>query len=287
MNIKELTLNSPLYPERLARIASPPKELYVAGSDLTDLLQRPAVTIVGSRRITTYGERVTAELAARLAEQGVVIVSGLALGVDALAHRAAMEAGGLAIAVLPSPLDNIVPRRHQRLAERIIDQGGALVSEYAPGDIPFKQNFIARNRIMSGLGDALLVAEAAEKSGTSHTARFALDQNKTVLAVPGDIHRLTSQGTNNLIKSGAVPVTHVKDVLHALGLHLHTTNHRQVKGANANEQAILDLMLQGVSAASELLTGSRLDTSKFNQALTMLELSGKIRPLGGNQWAIY
>lgn len=288
MNIKELKLKSPLYPERLRRIPSPPKKLYVAGADLTTLLCRPAVTIVGTRRMTVYGERVTAQLATELAEQGVVIVSGLALGVDALAHREALKAGGLCVAVLPGPLDNIVPHSHYRLAGQILEQGGALVSEYAPGDIPFRQNFIARNRIMSGLGDVLLVTEATDKSGTSHTARFAADQHKMVLAVPGDIYRPTSKGTNNLLKSQtAAPVTSVKDILNVLGLHDHVTNHRQVKGGNANEQTILDLMLQGISDGHDLFERAGLDISKFNQAITMLELNSKIRALGGNHWAIY
>ncbi|HEY5442387.1 MAG TPA: DNA-protecting protein DprA, partial [Candidatus Saccharimonadales bacterium] len=216
-----------------------------------------------------------------------VIVSGLALGIDGLAHQAALDAGGLTIAVLPSPLETIVPATHRRLAQTILDQGGALVSEYAAGETPFKQNFIARNRLMAGLGQVLLITEAAEKSGSLHTARFALEQGKTVMAVPGNIGSRGSVGTNHLIKSGATPVTSYIDVLHALGLEPRQATDRAVKGRNAHEQSLLDLLAQGVSDGEELLRRSGLTASAFNQALTMLEISSKVRTLGANHWSTY
>lgn len=287
MNINKLTLRSRDYPEPLRHLAGKPKQLYHAGAPLTQLLERPRVTIVGTRRISTYGERVTRQLAEQLAEQGVVIISGLAFGVDAIAHEAALRVGGLCIAVLPSSLDNIVPVSNARLAGAILDSGGALISEYAPGEIPQKQNFIARNRIMSGLGQAVLVTEGRQKSGTSHTSKFALEQGIDLLAVPGNIYDPGSYVTNNLIKSGAGIVTSVDDVLHAIGLAPHETPIRNVKGSNQNEQTILDLMLGGLSDGDDLLDKSGLEVPKFNQSLTMLEISGKIRPVGANNWAIF
>src|SRR5688572_8235522 len=185
MKIKKLTLNQQFFPEKLLTLHDAPKQLFVAGADLSEILQRPAVAIVGSRKVTSYGRAVTAQLAGELARAGVVIISGLAIGVDAIAHRAALDNHGLTIAVLPSSLDHIYPASHYALAQEIVDKGGALISEYPEGAaIAYKGNFIARNRIVSGLSDAVLITEAAEKSGTLHTADFALQQGKDVLAVP-------------------------------------------------------------------------------------------------------
>jgi len=284
MEINKLTLKQ--LPERLQQIASPPKLLYCAGASLDDLLQYACVAVVGSRKVTAYGRQVTTQLAGQLAEQGVVIISGLALGVDAIAHQAALDASGKTIAVLPGPLETIYPRSHQQLAEQILEQGGALVSEYPEGTEPFRTNFIARNRLVAGLCDTLLITEAAEKSGSLHTARFALEQGKEVLAVPGNITSSTSTGANNLLKAGAVPVTSTEDILVTLGLREHTTGIKSVIGRDPEEQAVLDLLLQGVSDGEELQRTSKLDITSFNQTLTMLEISGKIRALGANQWAI-
>lgn len=286
MIIKKLTLKNRRFPEVLRNMAKPPAQIYTAGAPLESLLKRPRVAIVGSRRITPYGRQVTTQLAGELAEQGVVIISGLALGIDAAAHQAALDAGGLAIAVLPSPIEKIVPAMNRPLARRIIEWGGALVTEYGEDDKTFKQNFIARNRLVSGLADVLLITEASEKSGSLHTANFALQQGKDVLAVPGNITSLTSAGTNNLIKSGATPVTSYLDVLHVLGLKDHSTKAREIRGRNANEQTVLDLLLAGTNDGAELLEKSGLSASSFSQVLTMLELSGKICPLGANQWSL-
>jgi DNA processing protein len=288
MNIKKLTLKSADYPEPLRQLHKPPQSVYATGATLNDLVSRPSVAIVGTRRMTLYGKQVTRDIAMKLAEQGVVIISGLAFGVDALAHRAALDAGGTAIAVLPSPLDNILPVANRRLAENIIAGGGALVSEYPPGEIPFKQNFIARNRIVSGLAKVVLIIEAGEKSGALYTARFANEQNRELFAVPGSISSPYSVGTNNLIKNqSAAAATSYKDILVSLGIYAHTLKPRDIKGRNRHEQVILDLILKGVADGDDLLEKSNLDITEFNQTMTMLEISSKIRALGGNNWSIY
>lgn len=180
-----------------------------------------------------------------------------------------------------------MPTANRGLAERIIEQGGALVSEYPPGTRPQKQFFIARNRLMSGLADAVLITEAIEKSGALHTARFAIEQGRDILAVPGSIYSHASVGTNNLIKTlRAASVTSYKDVLECLGLNEHSVHAREVKGRNRNEQVILDLILQGSSEANDILDNSGLDVREFNTALTMLEIGGKIRALGANHWSL-
>lgn len=273
-------------PPLLQDIPSPPAQLYHIGTPLGQLLERPRVAIVGSRKFSPYGAQVTADLVRKLAEQGIVIISGLALGIDGIAHRAALEAGGLTIAVLPSPLDDIAPADHQGLARQIVEQGGALVSEYPTGAFPAKQNFIARNRLMSGLAQAVLVTEATENSGTRHTARFAREQHRDLMAVPGNITSAGSVGTNNMLKEGALFVTSYEDVLFTLQLQPHSSKLREVRGSNRNEQTVLDLLVRGVNDGDQLLTESKLDVSQFNQVLTMLEISGKIRPLGMNHWGL-
>lgn len=288
MKINKVSLPQENYPKKLLALSDAPKELYLLGADLGDLLARPAVAIVGSRKVSAYGQQVTATLAGDLARAGVVIISGLAIGVDGIAHRAALEAGGLTIAVLPSGLEYIYPASHQQLAKQIIEQGGALISEYPEHEkIAYKGNFVARNRIVSGLADAVLITEAAEKSGTLHTADFALQQGIDVLAVPGNITSPTSAGTNNLIRSGATIVTSVEDVFQVLGI-APTGKQKTAAptGSTPEEQMLLDLLFDGTQAGDTLLESSKLDVRQFNQTLTMLEIRGIIRPLGNNRWAL-
>jgi DNA processing protein len=280
------------YPASLRNIYHPPQQLFVREQDtgaFDDIMARKRVAIVGTRKITSYGQSVTSRLAGELAAHDIVVISGLAIGTDAVAHQAALEAQGLTMAVLPSPVENVQPRTHIRLAQQILQQHGALVSEY-PADSPiYKPNFVARNRIVSGLADALLITEAADNSGTMHTAKFALEQGATVMAVPGNILSPTSAGTNNLLKTGATPVTSIKDIFHVLGIKhgggkLNGTF--ASKGANQHEQQILDLIVQGISSGGDLLRASGQNIEQFNSNLTMLEITAKIRALGNNYWAL-
>ncbi len=285
MKVKKITLQSNSYPATLREIAAPPKELYYLGAEPETWLDKPRVAVVGSRNVTPYGRSVTESLVRELAERGIRIVSGLALGVDAIAHQVATEVGGAHIAVLANGLDQIYPASNTSLARKLLEQGGALISEYPEGTPSYKQNFVARNRIVAGLADALLITEASEKSGTLHTARFALEQGQDVLVVPGNITSPNSVGCNNLIKAGATPVTSVDDILHALGAdNLIETTHVH-RGENEHEQAILDLLYAGTSDGHILLKVSGLSPDLFSQTLTMLELGGKVHPLGNNHWA--
>lgn len=283
-----LKLNSSNIPDKLNQVSSPPKQLFVEG-DLAGLLDKPAVAIVGSRKVSAYGRAITEQLARELAGQGIIIISGLAFGVDSIAHQATLDAGGLTIAVLPTPLGQIYPVSHRGLAKKIIEQGGALVSEYPDGSETHIGNFVARNRIIAGLADGTLVTEGALKSGSLHTARFALNAGREVMAVPGNVNSITSEGTNNLIKAGATPITCADDVLFCLKLKTKRTRAKVAKaptGANPAEQAILDLLFKGTQDGSELQLQSGQPAEDFNQTLTMLEITGKIRSLGANQWTI-
>jgi DNA processing protein len=253
--------------------------------DLEELLKRPCVGIVGSRKLSAYGRWVTERLSRELARHGIVVVSGLALGVDSVAHQACLEGQGGTIAVLPSAVEEIYPSSHRQLAQRILEQGGALVSEYPKGTPTLRSNFIARNRLIAGLSDVLVITEAALKSGSLHTARFALEQGKEVMAVPGNINSVTSEGTNNLLRSGATLVTSVDDVLASLHLSpASTTVTRQ--GDTPAEQAIIDALKNGVTDGNQLQLKTELSIDLFNQSLTMLELNGVVRSLGANQWTL-
>ncbi len=285
MKVKKVSLNDSDYPAPLRQIAAPPKQLYYLGAEPGTWTARPRVAIVGSRGVTPYGRAVTERFASQLAARGITIVSGLALGVDTVAHRAALEAGGAHIAVLANGLDKIYPASNTELARRLLAHGGSIISEYPETTPSFKQNFVARNRIVAGLADALLITEASERSGTLHTARFALEQGRDVLVVPGNINSPQSVGCNNLIKSGAQPVTSVDDILMALGADNLIETATVHRGDTPEEQSVLDMLYTGVSDGHALLQGSGLPTDTFTQTLTMLELSGKIHPLGNNHWA--
>lgn len=284
MKIQKLTPIDSAFPEALRTIPDPPKELYVLGN-LAALAEQPSLSVVGTRKVTPYGKSVTLDLVRAVAAQGIVIVSGLALGVDCLAHQAALEAGGKTVSVLPCGLDKPYPATNRPLARKILEQGGALVSEYPEGAPPLQHQFIARNRLVSGLGDGLLITEAAIKSGTLHTANFALDQGKTVMAVPGNITSDLSQGTNSLIKTGADPITQAQDILDAMGIGKQLEL-SEVLAANAEEESILSLIRSGTTDGSELQTLSQLDAVSFNQTLTMLEITGKIRAVGAGHWSL-
>lgn len=284
MKINNIAKKHKQYPLYFNEIAHPPKELFILGEEITDYL--PAVTIVGSRKLTPYGKEVTYRLAYDLAKVGVTIVSGLALGVDGVAHRAAVDARGRTIAVLAGGLDSIHPSTHRNLAIDILKHSGSLISEYPAGTPPLKQNFVARNRLVAALSDVVLITEAAAASGSLITARFGIEQNKTVAAVPGPITSGQSVGTNNLIKSGAMTVTTAEDILQILGIKSEEAPRAAVFGDTAEEQAIIDLMQTGITALEELQKQANLDPSLFNQTITMLEISDKIRPLGAAHWTL-
>lgn len=278
-------LDSSELPHRLKQLDQPPKQLFVKGSSLDSLIEKtPTVAIVGSRKPTNYGKEVTTEIAKSLAKQGVTIVSGLAFGIDSIAHQACIDVAGKTIAVLPSALNNIYPKMHRNLAENILKAGGNLTSEYPESTPILKHNFIARNRLISGLADIIIVTEATEKSGTLHTANFGLVQAKTIMAVPGSILSPYSKGTNNLIKSGALPVTDISDILFELGIKKNQSS--KINASSPEEYIILELLKEGIRDGFVLQQKSKLSTQLFNQTLTLLEINGQINPMGNNQWAI-
>jgi DNA processing protein len=284
MKINTITPDEHSFFQIINTIASKPKTLYFVGTLPTD--RQPVVAMVGTRKPTSYGKEVTFNLAYKLAEKGVVIVSGLALGVDAIAHKGALDAGGTTIAVLANGLDSIYPATHRQLAQRIVANGGALISEYPPGTLARDFQFLARNRIVSGLSNAVVVTEAASRSGTLATVAHALEQNREVFAVPGNITSPMSVGPNRLIQQGAHPVTTVEDILRVIAPDLVTAQTTLNLGTNPAERMLIDLLRSGIRNGDALQQASALDASTFSQTLTMLEIQGLIRGLGGNQWTV-
>jgi DNA processing protein len=282
-----ITSHNKEFPPQLLQIPGPPHELFIEATNWPNLLQKPMLAVVGSRRLSPYGRAVTESLVREVAARGVVIVSGLALGIDSVAHQAALDAGGTTIAVLPSGLDTIYPSAHRNLAKQIVEQGGALITEYPPKvTAGFKGNFIARNRLVAGMSKAVLVTEAAIRSGSLHTANFAIEQGKDVLAVPGPITNPNSAGCNNLIKTGATPITTAEDIFEALKLHIDTSPAHQFAAANAAEHAILQALLHGLTDGEDIYKQSGLSLNEYQQTLSMLEITGKIKACGGDTWAL-
>lgn len=282
MKIKKLSQKDEAYPALLGEINSPPKQLYTLGDQ--ELLNSRCVAVVGSRKAIDYGKEATHQIAAKLAECGLTIVSGLALGIDAAAHRAALEAGGDTIAVQANGLDEIYPATNRNLAKEILAKGGTIISEYEEGTPSLKQHFVARNRLISGLSIGIVVTQAAEGSGSLITANFALEQNRVVMAVPGNITSQMSVGANSLIKSGAYPVTSAEDVLDALELEAPELQAETATADSEEEQIILDLLSEGVNQDDDLIKQSGFDASEFNRVISLMELSGKVKNLGAGKW---
>ena len=288
MEINRIHPDEHNFTQRLASIANPPKSLCFMGKLPTS--GAPVVAIVGSRKPSAYGREVTEQLAGDLAKAGCTIVSGLALGIDGIAQRAALEAGGTVIGVIPNELPDISPQTNYKLAMNIIKNGGAILSEWKKGDgkVVNRWSFLERNRLVSGLADAVIITEAAERSGTLNTAAHALSQGRDVFAVPGNITSPLSAGCNALLKQGAYPATEAKDILQIIAPEqLKKSSQNQLPlGSSPEETIIINLIASGVRSGDQLQQQSGLSASNFSTALTMLEINGVIKPLGANNWTL-
>lgn len=284
MKINSISPLKHKYLQIIDTIAKTPKTLYYFGDFPAERI--PTVAIVGTRKPTAYGKEVTYQLAYDLAKKGIVVISGLALGIDAIAHRATLDAGGTTIAVLASGLDNIYPATNRQLAREIVEKGGAILTEYEPDVLARDFQFLERNRIVSGLSDAVIVTEAAMRSGTLATVTHALEQGREVFVVPGNITSPMSAGCNALIKQGAHPVTCAQDVLEIIAPHLLAGQALLPLGNTPLESTIIGFLQAGIRDGDQLQTESGADISEFSQALTMMEITGTIRSLGGNQWTL-
>jgi len=287
-SIDLITIQDKDYPKLLKEIYTPPALLYLRGKLKTS--DEFSLGIVGTRKLSAYGQQVASFIATELAQAGLTIISGLAKGIDTLAHRAALSVDDRTIAVLGSGLDkaNIYPFSNRRLAEEI-SQKGAVISEFPLGTQPLAQHFPQRNRIISGLSLGILVIEAPEKSGALITAKDALEQNRDVFAIPDSIFAQNSQGTNNLIKMGAKLVTQANDILEELNLNLLTESSpadKKIIPDNQEEALILKQLSRELIHIDKIIKQTKLSTAMVNSTLTLMEMKGKIKNLGGNNYVL-
>jgi DNA processing protein len=263
------------YPSLLRHTARPPLELYCSGN--AEAASGALVSVIGSRRMTSYGEEAVRILVPGLVAAGLTIVSGLAYGVDCFAHQVALECGGTCVAVLGSALDRVAPLANQGLLERLVMAGGCALSEYLPGTVARPHTFPARNRIVAGLSQVTLIIEAAERSGTLITARYALDAGREVCVVPADITRAGSDGIQRLLKQGARPVTNAQDILALYGpLPEGRIADRLSPALTGSAAAVYDLISHGARTSDFLLVQSGLSFSDLQSVLAVLELDGYI-----------
>ena len=285
-NIEIVTIKDEAYPAQLKEIASAPPVLYVRGDQT--ILSNKSIAIVGSRKFTEYGRRVTENLTKDLVRAGLTIVSGLALGIDGIAHRAALDSEGITAAVLGTGIDDatIYPREHFNLAQRIIGNGGALLTEQPLKTPSLKQNFPARNRIMAGLALGTLVIEAAEKSGSLITAQFALEQNREVFAVPGEIFSPQSTGANSLIKRGAKLVASATDILDEMNISsVQPRLALKIFEPKSDDEKTLWKILSSVPLHIDKISKlARLDTAAVSSTLAALEIEGAVKNIGGQNF---
>lgn len=263
------------YPESLKEIYSPPYVLYIKGELKNEDIN--AIAIVGSRKGTDYGKRATFEISSDLARSKITIVSGLALGLDTEAHKGAIAGSGRTIAVLANGLDTIYPTSNTNLTKKILENG-CVISEQPIGMPALKQNFPARNRIISGLSLGVMVTEAGESSGTLHTASFAIEQNKQIYALPGPIYNPLSKGPNNLIKNGAKPVTSSLDILEDFGV---SDDKLVTKPEGEDEKKIFEILKNDNLHIDEITQRAKAEPAEISKTLTMMEIRGKVRHLGG------
>lgn len=287
-NVRVITILDKDYPKLLKEIYSPPPVLFWRGSLPSD--DEFFLAIVGTRKPSAYGEHVTKTLARDLAQNGLTIVSGLALGIDSLAHSAALEAQGKTVAVLGCGIEraNIYPASNRYLAEKLVGGGGCIISEHPLGTPPLKHHFPRRNRIISGLSLGTLVVEAPLKSGALLTAQLALEQNREVFAVPGNITSAYSAGTNKLLKMGARVTTSAEDVLETLNLQKATQYlaAAAVVGESEEEVKILAYLEREPIHVDELSRSTGLPIQTINATLTLMEMRGKVRHMGGMNYIV-
>lgn len=285
--IKIITREESAYPKLLAEIYEPPPLLYYRGELQPDDF---SIAIVGTRKFSAYGQQVAENITTELTKNKITIVSGLALGIDSLAHNTCLENQGRTIAVLGTGIDqnSIYPSSNRYLAEKIVNAGGVILSEFPLGTPPLRHNFPQRNRIISGLSLGTLVIEAGEKSGALITASYALEQNREVFAVPGNIYSPVSAGPNNLIKQGARVATNASDVIETLDLNQITSyiENKKIIPETKEEELILSFLSHEPIYVDEIIRQSQLGAAKISSTLTIMEMKGMIKNLGNMQYII-
>jgi len=281
--VKFITILDEKYPDSLKEIYSPPIVIYYRGD--ISLLHDNLLAVVGSRKFTSYGKNAAEKIVYDLADAGYIIASGLALGIDTVAHEATLSAKGKTVAVLGCGPDITYPYSNAGLYKRILDTGGLIMSELMPGKPPLRQHFPARNRIISGLSRGILIVEGGVKSGALITARDGLEQNKDIFVIPGPIFSESSKGTNQLLKMGANLVTDADDVFEYYGFERKIKRNIS-KPANAVEEAIFEALKESENHIDQIIKSSGIEAQKIISTLTLMEIKGKVKNLGGMVYAL-
>lgn len=282
-NVKIVTIKSKTYPQLLRETISPPVILYCRGN--VDLLKTTCVAIVGTRRCTKYGKEVTYRFAYDIANSGLTVVSGLADGVDSVAHTATLDAKGHTIAVLACGINNCYPATNKPLYDRIVENDGLIISEHKPNEKALAYYFPARNRIIAGLSKGVLITEATEKSGSMHTKEYALENNRDLYVVPGRITDIYSSGCNAIIKNcQSTMVLSPDEIINAYGRELHVSENTVVVQTNMDEQLVLNILKTDELSYDEILEKSGLEPKTLNTLLMRLELKGLVNKLPGNYY---
>lgn len=292
MHISKITIKDKEYPKQLKNIPNPPKQLYFIGN--IELLNKNSIAIIGTRNASGNGKRLASKFSKELVAQGIAIVSGMAKGIDAEAHKATIEAGGKTIAVLGNGLNYVFPPENINLYKEIIKSGGLVVSEYLPNTPPSSNLFLERNRIVSGISIGVLVVEAAYRSGTSVTAKLAKEQDRKVFVLPHEINDKYGVGTNKLIRKGAILVTSTKEIIEEFDFleykEIKISNNKEktkdkvqkeITFENKEEKEVYELINNGFSNINEIHKKTNMQIQKLNQILFMLEIKGYIKKLVG------
>ena len=285
-DIKEIKITDENYPKLLKEISDAPKILYYRG--ILPMPEEACIGIVGTRRPSSYGQQATLQIAGELIDAGLAIVSGMAPGIDTFSHKICVEKSARTIAVLGTGLDekSIYPQSNVALSKKIIETGGCLISEFVPGSPGYPNNFRQRNRIISALSLGVLVVEAKEKSGSLITARYAQQQHKKLFAVPGQIYTLNSKGPNKLIKEGATLVESAQDILDVLGIEPKKAAKQIFTAQNSEEELILRALKEEALPIDMIISKTKLSPPMAASTLALMEISGKIRNLGGNTYSL-
>ena len=285
-DIKRISVGDKEYPRLLKKIKNPPKVLYLKGKILAD---EPCFAVVGTRMFSSYGKQVAIEITSGLCEAGLTVVSGLAPGIDTIAHQTALEERKRTIAVLGTGLDekSIYPKSNIGLAGKIVETGGCLISEYPIGTRGTRFTFPQRNRIISGLSLGVLVVEAKQRSGALITAEWARTQGRKIFAVPGNIYSLNSKGPHLLIKQGVKLVDSANDILNELNFKSRIMNKGNIiTGGNEEEQLILEALKEEAFDIDNIIEKTKLSAKRATATLAILEIRGKVKNLGGNIYTI-
>lgn len=280
MEIKEIKIEDKKYPNQLKEIKNPPNKIFLVGNE--KILQSDGIAVIGSRCNTEYGEKYATKFSKELAKQGLTIISGMAVGIDGFAHKGALSVGGKTIAVLGSGFNNIYPEENKELFKQIIENDGAIITEYEPDVKPNSENFPKRNRIVSGLSKGVLVIEAVYRSGTSITAKLGQSQGRKVFCIPSNLERKNGVGTNQLIKEGASLVTNIDDILNAIKVERKAENNA-VK-IPAEYLPIYEVLEDEPMNVNVICKKLKTDISSINANLMLMELEGYIKSLPGNYY---